>query len=174
MTVKKSIADLVTALRSGEYKKGRGALRVFNENTQEHSYCCEGVMSVICEVPIVEIVEDSYQEGVLVTRFARPNGGMFNTFTSSFAPDVVWEDLGVDTGDGGEVLMLELPCYEYEGHRVVDGSTKWILDYTGWSTQSFASLNDFMGRDETDEDVFTFDQIADLLEWAYVRNYGNV
>lgn len=173
MTVKKSIADLISALRSGEYKKGRGALQVFDKATQEHSYCCEGVMSVICEVPVHEIVEDSYQDGVLVTRFAKPNGGPFNTFTSSFAPDVVWEGLGVETGDGGEILMLEIPCYQYEGHKVVDGSIKWDLEYRGWFPESFASLNDFLGRNETDEEMFTFDQIADLMEWAYVRNYGN-
>lgn len=169
MTVKKSIADLVTALRSGQFIKGRGRLRAFNTQTKEHSYCCEGVMCMISEVPILDENEDDCDTHILVTNF-EADTNLFRTRTAAFAPSSVWQGTGVQTQESGEVLMIELPEYDIEGSAIVDGKTVFDLDFAGWGLTSFASLNDF----ESDVDNnFTFNQIADLMEWAYVRNYGN-
>jgi hypothetical protein len=169
MTVKKSIADLVTALRSGEFVKGRGRLRAFNTDTQEHSYCCEGVMCMISEIPILDESEDDVYNHILVTNF-QADSSLFRTRTAAFAPSSVWEGTGVQTQQGGEVLMIELPEYCIQDSAFVGGKTKFDLEFEDWGSTSFASLNDFQSYDVNN---FTFDQIADLLEWAYVRSYGN-
>jgi hypothetical protein len=66
--------------------------------------------------------------------------------------------------------MIELPDYGIQESAIVGGKTVFDLEFEGWGSTSFASLNDFESYDVNN---FTFNQIADLMEWAYVRNYGN-
>jgi len=178
MTVKKSVVDLIAALRSGEYLKGTGALRVRNGLDQPFQYCCEGVMCEISEAPIVK-ESGTFNNKYLTTRFSKTpvidlNPDMYTPYSDAFAPSYVWEGSGMTTTDDGEVAVIELPYYgaEYnydtESYDMVPG---------GWQLQSLASLNDYQSRSKEPEvkakNEFTFAQIADLLEWAIVRDYGN-
>ena len=48
----------LTALRSGEYKQGRAQLY----NDLSNSYCCLGVLGVVCETPIEKLGGGSLSE----------------------------------------------------------------------------------------------------------------
>lgn len=49
--------DWVNALRSGEYKQTTNTLRRFDEDGNP-SYCCLGVLSVLCDAPYAQISDN--------------------------------------------------------------------------------------------------------------------
>lgn len=181
MTVKKTAYDLVAALRSGEFEKGQGSLKKKTSPEGPWKYCCEGVMCEISEVPVVEEKVSALRPGNIYTRFSQfpmiqPDPVGYSTSVDAFAPAFVWEGSGMPVGSNGDVAMIELPEYEKEQVYNPEADPR-ELHFEGWTTISLANINDYESTDE-DPDIrrkntFTFDQIADLIEWAAVRNYGN-
>lgn len=186
MTVQKTAADLVAALRSGEFVKGRGSLRKRDGADAPWSYCCEGVMCEISGLPIVEErMSHDMKTGKVYTRFsALPEVSSdlneYRPSVDAFAPAFVWEGTGIETSEDGTVAMIHLPIYE----RVpVYTDTDWDaktyeLEFVAWNTVTLASLNDYTSHNYDDpkiaaKNTFTFDQIADLIDWAAIRNYGD-
>lgn len=186
MTVQKTAADLVAALRSGEFVKGTGSLRKRNGFGEPWGYCCEGVMCEISELPVVdERNSEHMNSGKVYTRFsALPEiGSDLNQYPPSvdaFAPAFIWEGTGIQTGGDGTVAMIYLPIYErvpeYTDENDWDSVT-YTLEFVAWNTVTLASLNDYepssYDKKVRERNTFTFSQIADLIEWAVVRDYGN-
>lgn len=163
MTNKASLRDLVDALRSGDYQKGRAALKTRKADDTVFSYCCEGVMCEISGVPEISREHDEY--GKLVIGFRSDFG---TEHVTSFAPASVWAGSGIETQSNGDVAMIKLPQYYVEDMEFIDGKKVFHLSGGYWSLQSLASLNDYMGAEPGN--TFTFDQIADLIEWAYLTD----
>ena len=86
-------ADWLTALRSGEYKQGKGFLK--NEDGETARYCCLGVL---CELAVkAGVIEESEKdEDEFVHSFSSspPNGGGLS-HSSSYLPRGVAEWAGI-------------------------------------------------------------------------------
>jgi len=156
MTNKVSLRDLVDALRSGKYAKGVGALQVKTED-QSSTFCCEGVMCEISGLKVVAWGEEDDETSRAYAKYALPQG---DATWSSFAPAYVWEGTPMHTGSANETAEVWLPVYQRD----------WRDDlvFNGWNYITLASLNDFNPRDP--KNAFTFDQIADLIQWAYLSD----
>jgi len=157
MTNTVSLRDLVDALRSGKYTKGVGALRAKKADEAEFSFCCEGVMCELSGVPRVAVDTDEF-DGYYTKYYDEHTPSQPAV---SFAPRNVWVGTGMETSMTGEVAMVRLPLYwrnTYTGD----------LTFDGWNSVTLASLNDYSPADP--KNAFTFDQIADLIEWAYLSD----
>lgn len=163
MTNKASLRDLVAALRSGKYQKGRAALKSRARGAAQFSYCCEGVMCEISGIP--ETLKGTNEFGVEIIGFRADSGPDVLT---AFAPASVWEGTGIQTQPSRDIALIELPNYYVDEIKIIDGKKVFSLYGGGWSTNSLASLNDYVGNEP--RNTFTFDQIADLIEWAYLTD----
>lgn len=153
---KKSLQDLVDALRSGKYQKGMGALQRKNED-QPGTFCCEGVMCEISGLKVAAWGQEDDDTGTSYAKYALP--GTDATW-ASFAPAWVWLDTPMHTGSANETAEVWLPVYQKDWRDE--------LVFRTWNYVTLASLNDYHARDPKNE--FTFDQIADLIEWCYLSN----
>lgn len=79
-------ADWLTALRSGEYKQGKGFLK--NEVTGTAKYCCLGVL---CELAVkAGVIEESeVDEDETVHSFSSNVPGHGTSYSSSYLPQGV-------------------------------------------------------------------------------------
>ena len=153
---KKTLQYLVDALRSGKYLKGVGALQRKIDDGPG-TFCCEGVMCEISGVKVVGWGQEDDETGTSYAKYSLP--GSDGTW-SSFAPAFVWLDTPMGTNGGGEVAEVRLPIY--------DRGWSDQLVFSHWDYVTLASLNDFNPRDT--KNAFTFDQIADLIQWAYLTD----
>jgi hypothetical protein len=156
MTNKVSLRDLVDALRSGKYPKGVGALRAKKAGETEFSFCCEGVMCELNGVPQVSVHMDDF--GGWYTKYYDET--LPSTPATSFAPQNVWVGTGMRTATG-VTAQIKLPSY-YKNEDTGE------LESDGWEYLSLAALNDYTPAHP--KNAFTFDQIADLIEWAYLSD----
>lgn len=142
-------AALVAALRSGEYVQGTGHL-VTRQDNGDPAYCCLGVGSVVAGVRRGYYDGES---GQWVDDF-----GMFDG-CRDLAPEPLIEWLGLSINDrdmeDGWTVYLDWP----EHMSVRSGTTNGVSPAAA-SVDQLATLND---------GGFTFDQIADLIEYFGVR-----
>lgn len=150
----KSLQDLVDALRSGKYEKGMGALQRKIDD-RPGTFCCEGVMCEISGLKVAAWGLEDDDTGTTYAKYVLPEG---DGTWSSFAPAVVWEGTPMHTGSANETAEVYLPVYNK------DWRDELVLQE--WSYVTLASLNDYNSRDPRNQ--FTFAQIADLIEWAYL------
>lgn len=161
------IQALVDALRSGDYRKGQGNLKKKDNAQEAPRYCCEGVMCELENVPVIRVFEG--WNGVLTTEFAslRDRTGQDDPTASGFAPAYVWEGTGMNTSPNGTIANVYLPVYRISDVSTTDTGVFW-LEFESWAQVPLASLNDF--KPMYPKNLFTFDQIADLIEWAYLSD----
>lgn len=142
---KENIRKWVAALRSGEYKQGERYLLSASPKTLEPKYCCLGVA---CSISSDLLNLDFKKSGKLTT----PEGIELYTYTyngsDSFLPDAVMEWLGIDQ-ESPAIPAYLLP---YDDQ---------VLSYNISGSVELAALNDDMG--------YNFNQIADLIEKAYIN-----
>lgn len=137
------VEDFVAALRSGEYAQCSNQLGKVSEDGVKQ-YCCEGVA----------VERYAAQVGHKAAWDGGPRPQLFVTDedddeNSDYAEDAFWERLGLSAGpDNGTstVFAFVLP----EGKEVRD---------SGAEAMSYMALND---------EGFTFEQIADILEWQFL------
>lgn len=139
------IEDFVAVLRSGEYTQRREILSSFDATTGTCSYCCQGVALERYASALGYDVWRS-DDGWLRARDPRASGV---NGSALIAPRRFWHDMGM-ANDVVTGLMLELP----------DGCTTVTGDGATTTAVSYVDLND---------NGFTFEQIADLLEWQFLR-----
>jgi hypothetical protein len=155
------IRDFVTALRSGEYRQIKYQLSTKIENGNEFGYCCEGV-AVERHGPALGYVVSRNENGALRainTELVVTNGSVLT------APARFWHDMGL----GHEIedsFVFELPdglktrpSDNNNDHVNDDDDDDDDDDDESTNTIAYAKLND---------DGFTFDQIADLIEWQFL------
>ena len=152
-----TIEELVLALRLGHFEKGQGALKSKQEGSDTFGYCCEGVACELAGVP-EDGTSEPDEDGTVSVRFV---GAGY-----SFAPSQLWEGMGVETSSDGTMIMVRLPAYYIDDFEGEIGSRVFSLYGGDWVDFALATLNDYHPRDEKNE--FTFDQIADLIEWYYL------
>lgn len=119
-------AQWITALRSGEYPQGTGALR-FKPFDKDMTYCCLGVLSDIngCE----------------------------------------WDGDWARYGEGGRVESAVLPR-ELAIELGIDKNPEPFLDgYDNLDTPDGALSLGLLSLATLNDDGFTFDQIADIIEY---------
>ncbi len=162
MTKNATIRDLVTALRSGEYPKGRGALRAKDGSDTAFSFCCEGVMCELSELPRVGESEPD-EDGIVATKYR--GDGQNSAIT--FAPASVWVGTGMETHGNGQVAGVKIPSYSVDLYHYEETGEVRLINH-GVDQVSLASLNDYTPIDP--KNAFTFSQIADLLEWYYLND----
>lgn len=140
-----AVRRLLDALRSGNYVQGRGSLGYSIDG--EFNYCCEGVA---CEIFTQEL-------GLIRTVRADSYGSQVLSFNSSggLSPRVVGDHLGFELQDDFEGWLVRIPPIR----------DSWYAQEKEFDMPvAAASLND--------EYKFSFNQIADLIEWYYL-NGGN-
>lgn len=145
-----AVRELVSALRSGRYKQGTRSLKYRAYDSNENQFCCEGVG---CELfgdgvgLVVGSSDSSWKERVEFS---------FNTATG-LAPGVVANYLGIEVSGDGTGWRVGIPESPLDSQGCSCGC------YNDDRHVYLAPLND---------SGFSFDQIADLIEWYYL-NGGN-
>jgi hypothetical protein len=134
-------AEWVRALRSGQYQQAKGYLvRKFRDDNGATSHCCLGVLCVLRELPV------QYDMGGQARGFALPDEPqhLANSLLTATMQERwhVWIDTNL-LPDG-----LKLPPLQTMDVNVTIGGIPLHVTYP--------SLNDA---------GFTFDQIADIIEW---------
>lgn len=161
-----TISELVIALRSGKYKKGKGALRAKKLGESEFGFCCEGVACDLVGAEVIRIRKETYKYAEL-TFFSSMPGDDGNAGVDAFAPEYIWAGTGMETASSsGTHACMTLPVYSLDRISPWDDREVIPLRYDGDAQVTLASLNDYSPNDPKNE--FTFDQIADLLEWYYL------
>jgi hypothetical protein len=140
------IEDFVAALRSGEYAQTTQQLGKVNDDDGVKGYCCEGV-AVERYAAQLDGWSSDWLDGQLTLVDADGNEDV------DYAEDSFWEQMALTTGSGNDALSV-FAFITPEGQDVRD---------TGAAAVSFMRLND---------DGFTFPQIADLIEWQFLRDHG--
>lgn len=137
----------VQALRSGEYRQGRGKLTRVEEDGSE-SFCCLGVL---CDVAIK-----------MGAPFERVTVDVTNEFGQSVADNVVYQPVGNPVGRSGAVLPEKL--VEWTGMTETEAlGTYYPDDYVNPNLGGRDSLAELNDGNEVRE-PWTFEQIADLIE----------
>lgn len=133
----------MTALRSGEYAQAKNRLRG-QASPGRIGYCCEGVA-------VTRYAEQlGYRFEIQDTGSMRVYGkydGPSQFQSTAVAPPEFWEEMGMRDVTVYNGLAFELP-----GEQTVRDQRCEFIEY--------AALNDA---------DFTFDQIADLMEWQFLR-----
>jgi hypothetical protein len=140
------IRDFVAALRSGKYRQLQGLLASVDSKGIK-SYCCEGVAFERYGEQLGYELRWSSLSGNMTACWTGANGGKYENI--SVAPAQFWQDMGMLI-PGFNNLRFKLP----ENMECRD---------TGQKMPQYAELND---------DGFTFEQIADLIEWQFLRDGG--
>lgn len=137
------IRDFVTALRSGEYAQTQHMLAKRDPETGATSYCCEGVAFERYHEQLGYGLRWSPIIGCMVS--VNPKNA--NVEDVMIAPRDFWRDMGMLVGDHRTQFRFIMP----------DG-----MDVRGndeYDSVQYSELNDA---------GFTFNQIADLIEWQFL------
>lgn len=141
----------MTALRSGEYTQLKHQLSAKIEGSNEKfGYCCEGVAAERYG-PALGYVVDRNENGVLR---AADNELGFSRGSVLAAPARFWQDMGL-RHEGEVSFVFELP----DGLQTRPGDDEEDEATQPTNTVAYSNLND---------NGFTFDQIADLIEWQFL------
>lgn len=138
------IRDFVAALRSGKYAQTQN--RLARDVNGSKSYCCEGVaFERYGEALGYELTWDdgSVAEGSSLMLARDPE---YFVGSASNAPARFWDAMGLSTSTDTDEFSFVLP----EGQWTLDDEDDYV---------QYATLND---------DGFTFNQIADLIEWQFL------
>lgn len=135
----------VGALRSGQYEQAQGRLGIFNREGGKDMYCCLGVL---CDVALdydtaPVMLASNQDQGEMQFKFGPDH------FSNSLPGTNLWEWAGGDKKNAWDYSFDLDPTEEFRD---------WGFDSRGtYVGLDLAELND---------DGFTFDQIADIIEWA--------
>lgn len=139
------MSDLVNALRSGEYKQGKGRLKRTVEDVTSH--CCEGVATERAMEPL-GIEERIYPSRWDITELRHD----FDDHGTVMQPNVA-AYYGFESVPGYDGQVIRFP----EGLKVRDGHAE--KDEPPFGVVWLPSAND---------SGMTFDQIADMIAWYYL------
>lgn len=133
------VRDFVAALRSGEYAQAKHQLR------NSVGYCCEGVAFERYAEPLGYEIQIK-ESGVMIALGLVTGDEVTRFRSTSVAPPEFWRDMGLRNVEVHNVFVFELP-----GMCTIrnEDLRQWI---------EYAALNDA---------GFTFEQIADLIEWQF-------
>jgi hypothetical protein len=141
MANKENIRKWVEALRSGEYRQGKGHLTVLDSEEQERSYCCLGVACEISGVTDPVEVVDS------------PNtGDPILSWSGEFAYSPTDDEENSRFFPPREVL-------DWLGLEAYNPPLTFVSD-TGSQSICAAEANDTFGK--------SFEEIADAIERTYL------
>lgn len=155
---------LVPALRSGRYEQGQGALHILDETTDRHYMCCLGVA---CDLIAPDAWHTTFEDDggnlrramddiVLTAGIPYSDDPNVTHSLEAFwwvvddvpeqanAPQALQQMVGIDVG--GSIVLLD------KAAPLPDDAPDALRDY-----QSLIEMND---------GGYTFDDIADVIEWV--------
>ncbi len=131
-------AAWLAALRSGEFKQGRGYLHRINPDGRGDTFCCLGVLCVLAE-------------GAGVLKKGPAVGGGWYMYAAS--------DESPARGDRSTTM----PPYAIGPWAMQDGeSLNWVIQKPGRGRLGIMGLSGL--PDLNDDDRWSFEQIADIIE----------
>lgn len=139
------IRDFVIALRSGEYEQTTDTLAVKGEDGVTR-HCCEGVAFQ----RYGEQLGYGLRWSALTDRMISVNPQRNSAEDIMTAPTDFWRDMGMSENDRQFRFVLPLNG---------DGEQLYCGDNDDYDSVLYAELNDA---------GFTFQQIADLIEWQFL------